>query len=225
MTNPTKNPKSINDLTIGVTMVLGMLLAILIFKAVPNLAASLFIKWTDSSILLNLIEGSIKMMMFIGYILAISLMKDIRRVFQYHGAEHTVINTFEDGMELNSENFAKHTTIHPRCGTSFILVIIMFSIIVYSFIPWDMAWYYRVVWRLVLLLPIACISYEAIKFAGRHRDSWWVSIIFAPGLMLQRLTTRKPTEDQIEVAHRALQAVIEMEKEAGCKPDEAIKPA
>ncbi len=140
-------------------------------------------------------------------------MKDIRRVFEYHGAEHKVINTFEANLDLTQENFAKHRTIHPRCGTSFILIVLVFSIVVYSFLGWTNAWYERVLYRLLLLPVIAGLAYEVIRFAGRHRDSKALAAIVAPGLWLQRLTTRQPTDDQVEVALRALQAVMEKEDE------------
>lgn len=212
MAGQNKNPKSINDITIGITMVLSLALGLLIFKGVPLLTTNLVMKWTESQIILGVVEGVIKFGMFLGYIILISQMKEIRRVFEYHGAEHTVINTFEHGMELTPENFAKHTTIHPRCGTSFILVVIIVSIIVYCFIPFKWHFVTKLVLRLILLAPIAGISYEIIKFAGRHRESKILSLLLSPGLLIQRITTRPPSEDQIEVAYKALDAVMEMEK-------------
>jgi uncharacterized protein YqhQ len=180
----------------------------------PHLIAGLLEKWIKHPIWLNLAEGGLRITMFVAYVAAISLMKDIRRVFEYHGAEHKVINTFEDNLDLNPENFAKHGTIHPRCGTNFILVVLVTSIVVYSFLGWTDTWYERVFYRLLLLPVIAGIAYEVIRFAGRHRDSRLLAVVLAPGLWLQKLTTREPTDDQVEVALRALQAVMEKENEA-----------
>jgi len=216
----------INDIAVGATVVLAIALAVGIFFVCPQLLVGLLKKRVHESILLNLMAGGVKFTLFIGYILAISLMRDIRRVFQYHGAEHRVINTFEAGLELAPENFAKHTTVHPRCGTSFILVVMVTSILVFCLLGWADVLWLRVVQRLLLLPVVAGLAYEVIRYAGRHRDSKVLNVLLAPGLWLQRLTTREPTDDQVEVAARALQAVLEKEAEsqqpvvsgAGCSP-------
>jgi len=205
--------QSINDITVGASMILGLVIGIGVFMIGPHLLADLLKKWIQRPIWLNLAEGTLRIGLFVGYVAAISLMKDIRRVFQYHGAEHKVINTLEAGLDLNPENFGKHRTIHPRCGTSFILIVLVFSIIVYSFLGWHHAWYERVFYRLLLLPLIAGLAYEVIRFAGRHKDSRILAAILSPGLLMQRLTTREPSEDQVEVALRALQAVMEKEAE------------
>ena len=205
--------QSINDITVGASMILGLVIGIGVFMIGPHLLADLLKKWIQRPIWLNLAEGTLRIGLFVGYVAAISLMKDIRRVFQYHGAEHKVINTLEAGLDLNPENFGKYTTIHPRCGTSFILIVLVFSIVVYSFLGWHPAWYERVIYRLLLLPVIAGLAYEVIRFAGRHKDSRILAAILSPGLLMQRLTTREPSEDQVEVALRALQAVMEMEAE------------
>ena len=206
--------QSMNDITIGATMVLGIALGIGIFVVGPHLLADLLKKSIRSSVGLNLAEGFVRIALFVGYVAAISLMKDIRRVFQYHGAEHKVINTLEADLELTPQNFEKYTTIHPRCGTSFILVVLVLSIVVYSLLGWQPAWYVRVLYRLALLPVLAGIAYEMIRFAGKRKDSKVLAAILSPGLILQRLTTREPTEDMVEVAHRALEVVLEREKEA-----------
>ena len=211
--------KSVNDIAISATMVLGVALGIGIFMIGPHLLADLLKKWIHHPIGLNLAEGGVRITMFVAYVALISLMKDIQRVFQYHGAEHKVINTLEADQELVPENFAKHTTIHPRCGTNFILIVLLTSIVIYSFLGWTNVWYMRIAYRLMLLPLIAGIAYEIIRFAGRYRSSRLLAVLLAPGLLLQRLTTRKPTDDQVEVALRALQAVMEKETETaqGCE--------
>ena len=207
-----KEKSSINDIAISATMILGVALGVVIFMIGPHLLAGLLKKAIASIFWVNLAEGGIRIAMFVGYVATISLMKDIRRVFEYHGAEHKVINTFEAGLDLTPENFNKYTTIHPRCGTSFILVVLVFSIIVYSFLGWQNAWYMRIAYRLLLLPVIAGFAYEAIRFAGKHKNSKILEIILSPGLLLQRLTTRKPSDDQVEVALTALRAVMEKEE-------------
>ena len=140
-------------------------------------------------------------------------MKDIRRVFQYHGAEHRVINTFEAGLDLTPDNIAEFGTVHQRCGTSFLLIVMVIAIFVHMFLGWDPAWYLRVPLRLAFLPVIAGLAYETVRFAGRHRGSRVMNALLSPGLMLQRITTQPPSEDQIEVAVAALQAVLAKENE------------
>jgi len=197
--------RSVNDIAISATMVLGVALG---FVIAPHLLVGLLGRLIHRSLLLNLAEGIVRICLFVGYVAVISLMKDIRRVFEYHGAEHKVINTFEADLELTPENFAKFTTIHPRCGSSFILVVLILSIVVFSFLGWANVWYERIFSRLLLLPVIAGLGYEVIRFAGRHKESRVLAFILAPGLWLQRLTTREPADDQVEVALCALQAVL-----------------
>lgn len=207
---------SINDIAVGATLFLGLALGIGIFVVLPQFVASLFAKsapHVGRSIWLNLGEGVLRIALFIGYIAAISLMKDVRRVFQYHGAEHKVINTFESGLSLEPENYKKYTTIHPRCGTSFITFVLILSILVFSLLGWHHSILYRILSRIILLPVIAGIGYEMIRLVGRFKDSKILIAILAPGLWLQKLTTREPTDDQVEVAYTALRAVMEMEEE------------
>lgn len=221
-----KSPRksAVNDIAIGMTFVLAMALGIGIFLVIPQLTVGLLEEHIQGSVLRNLAAGIVKLLLFIGYIVAISFMKDIRTVFQYHGAEHKVINTFEANLELRKENFSKFTTIHPRCGTSFLLVVVVVSIVVFFFLGWSAAWYQRVALRLLMLPVVAGVAYEVIRFAGKYRESKILRVLLAPGLWLQRLTTREPTDEQIEVALRALQAVIEKEKEAS-EPKESPEQA
>ena len=206
--------QSINDITIGITMVLGVLLGLMIFIGAPQYVVGLLQDKIHSAIWKNIAAGGVKLILFVGYIAVISRMNDVKRVFQYHGAEHKVINTFESGQELCPENFCKHTTIHPRCGTSFLLVVVLVSTIIYIFLGWKASLIGRIGIRLLFLPLIAGIAYEVIRFAGKHRDSKIMKALLAPGLWMQKLTTNEPTDDQIEVALCALKAVMEKEQEA-----------
>jgi uncharacterized protein YqhQ len=217
--NPKKNPKPsresktrgqrINDIAIGVTLPIGLLMGVLLFVVLPNVAAGFLKKpLGDERVLLNLGEGLIRIVIFVLYIMFISLMPDIRRVFMYHGAEHKAINMFENGEELTPENARRSTTRHVRCGTSFIVLVLIISIFAFSFFGWD-NWAERILSRLVVLPLVAGIAYEIVRFVGRRRDSRWARALVVPGLWFQRLTTREPTDDMVEVAVTALHEVIE----------------
>ncbi len=158
------------------------------------------------SILRNLVEGAIRLVLILGYMSAISLMGPIRRVFQFHGAEHQTINAFEAGLPVTVANASATSPLHPRCGTAFLLVVIVVKIFVNCFLGWPTLWL-RLVLRIAVLPIIAGIGYEVIYYAGRHRDGLLSRALAWPGLMLQRLTTRKPTPDQVEIAIYALAAV------------------
>ena len=160
-----------------------------------------------SSILANLYEGIIRIVIFLVYILLISNMHDIKRVFAYHGAEHKTIHCYESGKALEPKNARKFSRLHPRCGTSFLLIVMVVSILFFSFIAWNNP-LQRLLYRLLLLPIIAGVSYEIIRFAGKH-DNIVTRIISAPGMWLQRLTTYEPDDSQIEVAIAALKAVID----------------
>lgn len=210
-----KPSQSINDIAVGASLVLGLGLGVGLFVLVPQLLTGMLDKVIHQHFLLNLTEGLVRIVFFIAYIAAIGSMKDIRRVFEYHGAEHKVINTLESGLELTPENFAKFSTIHPRCGTSFITAVLLISILVYSCTGWHAVWYVRIAERLALLPIIAGIGYELIRFAGKHRDSKLFTAMIYPGLLLQRMTTKPPSDDQVEVAYAALKAVMDKEQAAG----------
>jgi uncharacterized protein YqhQ len=193
-------------ITIGVALALGILL----FVVAPTSLARL-LYGLKSVILINFLEGMFRIGIFLLYVLAISRMKDIQRVFQYHGAEHKVINTYEAGEDLTVENTAKYSVQHPRCGTSFLLIVMVIMILVFSFLgkP-DLVT--RIVSRIILLPVVAGISYEVLKISGKYCKSPIMRIIITPGLWLQKLTTREPDSDQIEVAIKSLQAVFAQEE-------------
>jgi len=140
-------------------------------------------------------------------LLVISLMPDIRRIFQYHGAEHMTVHAFEHGEKLTVKNIKKYTTLHPRCGTSFVLIVFILSIFFFTFIPVK-GYFYRLGMRLLLLPLIAGVSYEFLRFAGKNFDNPIVKLIFSPGILLQKITTKKPEDHMIEVAIKALNAAV-----------------
>lgn len=198
----------------GIASVLGVVLAFLLFMYFPVLFFSKVNEWTGNAITdyRGLIEGVLKIIIFIIYIALVSRMKDIKRTFMYHGAEHKSITCYELGEELTVENVKKCSRFHPRCGTSFIFVILIFSIVVYTVVAkiFPQIAAIRVLWvllRLAFLPLIMGLGYEFIKYAGRH-DNLFVKIVSAPGLWMQRLTTKEPTDDIIEVGIEALKAVI-----------------
>lgn len=207
------NKKVMGALT-AVASVLGVLLAFGLFFYLPTVAVN-FINKLSSNVLTNyraLFEGIIRMIIFVVYIALVSLMKDIKRTFMYHGAEHKTIFCYENGLELTVENIKKQSRFHPRCGTSFIFVIIIISVIISSAISVAAPQLrdQTIIWMAIkiLILPlITGLSYEFIKYAGRH-DNIFVRILAAPGLWMQRLTTKEPDEDMIEVALASFKAVI-----------------
>ncbi|MDX6478383.1 MAG: hypothetical protein QOG29_970 [Gaiellaceae bacterium] len=157
-----------------------------------------------------IVEGVIRVSIFVAYLGVISLLPDLRRVFQYHAAEHKAINAYEAGEELEPERVQKFSLIHPRCGTAFLLWVMVIAIFVFAFFGRP-AWYWLIASRILLLPVIAGLAYELIRFAGKHTDSRIVLTVLAPGLWLQRLTTREPTLDQLEVSIRALREVLALE--------------
>lgn len=191
----------------GGTVVLSIVLAVGIFMMLPYFISSFFQKLIPSSLLLALLEGVIRLAIFIGYVALISLMEDIRRVYMYHGAEHKCINCIEHGMDLNVENVRKSSRLHKRCGTSFLLIVMFFSILFFMFIRVDSA-ILKVVLRLLLIPVIAGVSYEFIRLAGRS-DNAIVNLISKPGLWLQKITTREPDDEMIEVAIKSVEAVFD----------------
>ena len=158
--------------------------------------------------LMNLIDGGIRMLIFIGYVLAVTLVKDIKRVFQYHGAEHKTINCYEHEEELTVENIQKYKTLHPRCGTSYLLLVMVISILLFSLLGWGGAWYARIGLRLLMLPLVAGVAYEFLKFAAMS-DALFFRIIRWPGLMLQKLTTAQPDDSMVEVAIVAFRAAMD----------------
>ena len=192
---------------IAITMAISLCAAILLFVVIPTASVNLIT--TDNHVIMNLWEGFIRMVVFFLYIYGISRAKDIQRVFQYHGAEHKTINAYEAGEILIPENVQKYSRFHARCGTSFLLIVMVVSIFTFSFLGWPSLWE-RIVSRILLLPVVAGISYELIRFAGRS-DSMIANIISYPGKKLQALTTREPDDSMIEVAVKSLEAAIELE--------------
>lgn len=190
---------------IAMTLLFSIAVAVLLFVVVPTYAAKFMAVMFPSATALNLAEGLLRLAIFLGYVAAISGMKDIQRVFQYHGAEHKTIHAYEAGVPLDPAHVRPYSTLHPRCGTNFLLIVMLVSILVFSFLGWpSLLW--RILSRVVLLPVVAGVAYEVIRFAGRS-DKQWVHVAILPGLWLQKLTTREPDDSQIEVAIQALQAV------------------
>ncbi|MBS3107443.1 DUF1385 domain-containing protein [Candidatus Woesearchaeota archaeon] len=186
----------------------ALIFAIAIFKFLPLLATQLI--YNNLGLLrdtwaFNSMEGIIKISMFIGYVFAISFMKDVKRVFMYHGAEHKTVYCYEAGEPLTVKNVKKYSTLHPRCGTSFIIIVLIMSVVVYSFLPLNLSFFEKFAYRLLLLPVISGMSYETIKFAGKRKFTKFLSY---PGLFVQKITTRQPTDDQIEVAIAALKKTL-----------------
>jgi uncharacterized protein YqhQ len=206
----------------GLTIAFSLALAIGLFFVVPVGATSLIKDWLGSAFLFWLVEGVLRTAIFIGYIVAISRLPDLRRVFEYHGAEHKTISAFEAGDELTPERAAAYSRLHPRCGTSFLLIVMVLAIFVFAPIGLP-AWYWLLASRILGIPLIAGLSYEVIKWAGKHRNKRWVRAVMWPGLMLQNLTTRPPDHDQLEVAIRALKAVLAVEDPHKAKRDQPIE--
>jgi uncharacterized protein YqhQ len=182
--------------------------ALLLFKVTPALVTSwLPIETTGAFVV---VEGLIRVTLFIAYLAVISLLPDLKRVFQYHAAEHKAINAYEAGEELEPERVQRFSLIHPRCGTAFLLWVMVIAIFVFAFFGRP-AWYWLITSRILLLPVIAGIAYELIRFAGKHTGNRILMTLLAPGLWLQRLTTREPTLDQLEVSIRALKDVLQRE--------------
>ena len=191
----------------GLTIACSVVMAVAIFMILPYFLSQLFRKFTDSTTLITLLEGAVRLVIFFGYILLISRMKDIQRVFMYHGAEHKCINCIEHGMELNVENVLKSSRLHKRCGTSFLFIVMIVSIIFFLFIRIESP-IWRVVFRLLLIPVIAGVSFEFIRLAGKSENKL-VIFLSKPGMMLQKLTTREPDASMAEVAIASVEAVFD----------------
>ena len=197
---------------IAVTMVVSTVGAIALFLALPTYAAKLIPGIGDNHFVLNIVEGIIRLALFLLYVWGIGQTKDIQRVFQYHGAEHKTIHTYEDDEPLTVENVRRHSRLHARCGTNFLMIVMVTSIFVFAFLGWPSLWE-RILSRVILMPVVAGIAYEVIRLAGRS-DSSIVKFFIAPGLWLQYMTTREPDDDQIEVAIKALESVRPAEADA-----------
>ena len=200
---------------VGIAVAMGLLLSIGLFFLLPMVIGGFFDKIITSTLLLNLVEGVIRMVIFMAYMILVSRMPDMKRVFSYHGAEHKTIFCYEKGLPLTVENVRPQSRFHPRCGTSFLFVVVIISILVFSLVSlrvglWDNPWV-RIGLRLLLLPVVVSISYEINRWVGRH-DNLCSRILSAPGKWLQRLTTNEPDDSMIECAIRALELVIPEEK-------------
>jgi uncharacterized protein YqhQ len=199
----------------GNTLIMGVALvgALLLFIGVPYLATSLARAVIPSSVVLNVTEGLIRLALLIGYLVAISFLPDVRRVFAYHGAEHMTIHAFEHGDPLTPARIEPYPTAHPRCGTAFLLLVVVVSIVIFAFLP-RVNLFVDLVVRLALVIPVASISYEALRLGAAHERSPFMHLLVVPGLLLQRVTTRRPDARMIEVAVASLEEAIAGDHEA-----------
>jgi uncharacterized protein YqhQ len=207
------------------TLIFALVLGFGLFLVAPVLGTkglgSLIGANIENPVLFNLIEGVIRIAIFVAYLLGITLIsKDIKRFFGYHGAEHKAIKVYERGEELIPENARKLNTSHVRCGTSFVLYVLVLSILVFSLLGVE-GWLYMIASRVVVIPLVAGIAFEFIMWSARHQDSAVVRALVWPGLQMQKLTTREPSEDMVEVAMASLKKVLSMEKEAELEPNEA----
>ena len=223
----------VNDIAIGATMVGALCFGLTLFVALPTLATQLAqpylgLKPDDvptytQMMALNAVDGAIRMTIFLTYIALIGRMENIKRVFQFHGAEHKAINTLEAGDELTVENAARASRIHPRCGTSFVIIVLLAGIVVHCFFPRPENYFVRLALHIAVIPLVAGIGYEIIRLAGKYRHVPIMNWALAPGLWTQRLTTREPDSKQIEVALASLKTV--MAKERGEEPEDAPEAA
>lgn len=202
----------------ALTIAVSAGLAILLFIVIPTWSMRFLTGVTQDHMALNLAEGVLRMAIFLAYIAAISSMNDIQRVFQYHGAEHKTIYTYEAGLPLKVENVRPFSTLHPRCGTNFLMIVMLISMFIFTFLGWPNL-LERIASRILLMPVIAGVSYELIRYAGAHSDNPLVRIAITPGLLLQKLTTRQPDDSQIEVAIASLKAVVPPEDLAQEEPE------
>ncbi len=213
---PEQPKKELPGWVLGLHLALSLVFFLFLYKFVPLYLATALgrsVPAMQGRIPFNLADGVIRMVIFVAFLYMVSLWKDMRRVFEYHGAEHRVVFNFESGRPVTVENAQSFSTWHPRCGTSFLLVVMLVSIAVYTLLPFD-AFIPRLLGRIALLPLIAGLSYEAIRYAGKHRSSLMATLT-APGLWLQRITTKPPANDQTEVAIRALEGAMALEQQQG----------
>lgn len=203
------------------TVVMAVALALGLFVALPLGISHLF-QTQIGGLAQNLLEGLLRLLIFLGYVIVISRLPDIQRVFAYHGAEHKVIFTYEAQQPLTVENAQQHSAMHPRCGTSFLLLVMVITIFIFALIP-SSNFFIRFLGRIALFPLVAGLAYEVTKAMSRHMDRWWVRWMALPGLGLQRLTTRQPDELQLEVAIQALEAVLQQDEAADSQNTDIIE--
>ncbi len=192
---------------LALSVMMSLCMVLFFFIVVPAFCFSVLKTYVSNTIVLNIIEGCIRLGIFLSFLATTLLMEDMRRVFMYHGAEHKTVFAWEAGQELTVENIKAYSTRHPRCGTSFILVVMIVSILVFSLLGRP-DFIHRIFYKLMLMPVIAGISYEVIRYTGRHQNWGWVHLLSYPGLLLQKITTREPTDDQIEIAIAAMKKVV-----------------
>ena len=213
--------EEMSSLAMGGTIAVALLFGILLFFILPLFLTKLLVPYIGgSNIVFNLVDGLIRVIVFLIYVYSISRMSDIQRVFQYHGAEHKSIFAFEAGIALTVENVKQFSRLHPRCGTSFLLIVMLVSIVVFSLIPKPWPFYLKAGSRIVLLPVIAGLSYELLKLSAKYEKSRLMGLLIAPGLALQRLTTREPDDGQLEVAIRSLDEALD--ENSGYKDDRLV---
>lgn len=215
-----------SSLSLFFTVFLAFVIGIGLFLLLPlystKLLGILFYSINDSSLVFNLVDGVIRVAVFLIYIVSITMSSDIRRVFQYHGAEHKVVHAFESGAELTIENVDKYSTLHPRCGTSFLIIVMMLSILIFSLIPKDWLFVEKLLSRVALIPVIAGLSYEFIKISSKSMNNPFIRAVAMPGLWLQKLTTGAPSHDQIEVAITALKEVLDIDIQSRKKGESEV---
>lgn len=204
---------------IWVMIALAAILVVVLFFLAPLFLTRLVNQYIPNAIVFNIIEGAIRLAIFLAYLKAISFMPDIKRVFTYHGAEHKTVNAYEAGVPLEVEAIRAYSTAHVRCGTSFLFTVLLIAIIVFSFMGRDILWL-MVVSRIVLIPVIMGLGYEFIYFSARHTDNWLMRALLTPGLWLQSLTTGEPDDDQIEVAIAAMNKAVEIDQAEEAVPAE-----
>lgn len=206
------------------SVILGVVLAVALFFVLPLLVVRFFDPFITSSLVSNLIEGALRILFFVIYLVLIGRMQDIREIFAYHGAEHMSVNAYEAGVPLEVQSVRKYSTAHTRCGTSFLLVVLVIAIVVFALLGRPPIWL-SIVWRIVLIPVIAAVSYELLRFEANYSRNFLVNLMLTPGLWLQSLTTRQPSDSQLEVAISAMHMALETDGiTVATKPSLSLAP-
>ncbi|MFP4456546.1 MAG: DUF1385 domain-containing protein [Clostridia bacterium] len=211
-----------DDKALYLSVFFGILASVGLFIVLPTILTGFISDRVDDILALNLIEGFVRISLFVLYVYFIGKMEEINRVFQYHGAEHKTINCYENDCPLTVEEAKKYTTIHIRCGTAFMLLVMLLAVLVFSFFGWQSV-IERVITRIILLPLIAGISYELIMLAGKNKESKFWRMVLVPGLWMQKLTTKEPSDDQLEIAIIALKSVLEKQNEIDETFEQGVK--
>ena len=207
--------EKITTASVIISLLIALGFAFLLFKLIPLGITKILQTYRvigANRFVFNLIDGVIRIAIFLLYILIISLMKEVKVLFQYHGAEHKAVNCYEAKKKLTIENVKKYSTLHKRCGTSFLLLVLVIAILIFSLVPVELPFYLLLLYRLPLILPIASIAYEVLKLSAKYPKNPVFRLLIKPGLFLQKITTREPNDEQVEVAIRALETILTLEK-------------